>query len=84
MIPYRAEQVGSLLRPASLIEAFLSCAKGRITRNALDQLVERAVRDVVARQQAIGFPIVTDGEYGRINWHVSFSRIDGTGYFSCR
>jgi 5-methyltetrahydropteroyltriglutamate--homocysteine methyltransferase len=77
LLELRVDQVGSLLRPAPLIEAFLSCAKGDITRSALDALVERAVRDVVAKQQAIGFPIVTDGEFGRINWHVSFSRIDG-------
>ena len=77
LLELRVDQVGSLLRPASLIESFLSCAKGDITRSALDALVEQAVRDVVAKQQAIGFPVVTDGEYGRINWHVSFSQIEG-------
>src|ERR671912_1192313 len=77
LLGLRVDQVGSLLRPASLIESFLSCAKGDITRSALDALVQRAVRDVVAKQQAIGFPVVTDGEYGRINWHVSFSQIEG-------
>lgn len=77
LLGLRVDQVGSLLRPASLISSFLSCAKGDMTRSALDELVEQAVRDVVARQQAIGFPIVTDGEFGRINWHVSFSQIEG-------
>ena len=77
LLGLRVDQVGSLLRPASLIESFLSCAKGEITRSALDALVEQAIRDVVAKQQAIGFPIVTDGEFGRINWHVSFSQIEG-------
>jgi 5-methyltetrahydropteroyltriglutamate--homocysteine methyltransferase len=77
LLELRVDQVGSLLRPASLIAAFLSCAKGNITRADLDTLVEQAVRNVVARQQSIGFPVVTDGEFGRINWHVSFSRIDG-------
>ena len=77
LLGLRVDQVGSLLRPASLIDSFLSCAKGDITRSALDALVEQAVRDVVAKQQAIGFPVVTDGEYGRINWHVSFSQIEG-------
>jgi 5-methyltetrahydropteroyltriglutamate--homocysteine methyltransferase len=77
LLGLRVDQVGSLLRPAALIDAFLSCAKGDITRSALDMLVEQAVRDVVAKQQAIGFPVVTDGEYGRINWHVSFSQIEG-------
>ena len=77
LLGLRVDQVGSLLRPASLIASFLSCAKGDITRSALDALVEQAVRDVVAKQQAIGFPVVTDGEYGRINWHVSFSQVEG-------
>jgi 5-methyltetrahydropteroyltriglutamate--homocysteine methyltransferase len=77
LLGLRVDQVGSLLRPAALIDSFLSCAKGEITRSALDALVEQAVRDVVAKQEAIGFPIVTDGEYGRINWHVSFSQIEG-------
>jgi 5-methyltetrahydropteroyltriglutamate--homocysteine methyltransferase len=77
LLGLRVDQVGSLLRPAALIDSFLSCAKGDITRSALDALVERAVRDVVAKQEAIGFPVVTDGEYGRINWHVSFSQIEG-------
>ena len=77
LLGLRVDQVGSLLRPASLIASFHSCAKGEITRSALDALVEQAVRDVVARQQAIGFPVATDGEYGRINWHVSFSQIEG-------
>jgi 5-methyltetrahydropteroyltriglutamate--homocysteine methyltransferase len=62
LLELRVDQVGSLLRPASLIDSFLSCAKGDIARSALDPLVERAVRDVVAKQQAIGFPVVTDGE----------------------
>ena len=77
LLGLRVDQVGSLLRPASLIDSFLACAKGDLTRSALDTLVERAVRDVVAKQEAIGFPIVADGEFGRINWHVSFSQIDG-------
>src|SRR5262249_41582038 len=77
LLALRVDQVGSLLRPASLKEAFLSCAKGEITRDALEGLVQKAVRDLVARQQAIGFPVVTDGEFGRINWHVSFSQIEG-------
>ena len=77
LLGLRVDQVGSLLRPASLIASFLSCAKGDITPSAFDALVEQAVHDVVGKQQAIGFPVVTDGEYGRINWHVSFSQIEG-------
>src|SRR5262249_6054416 len=77
LLTMRVDQVGSLLRPAPLVAAFLSCTRGEITRGALAELVAQAVGGVVARQQAIGFPIVTDGEFGRINWHMSFSRIEG-------
>jgi 5-methyltetrahydropteroyltriglutamate--homocysteine methyltransferase len=73
----RVDQVGSLLRPPALIEAFLDAANGRIERAALEPRIAEAVRDVVAKQEAIGFPIVTDGEFSRINWHVSFSQVAG-------
>lgn len=73
----RVDQVGSLLRPPALIAAFLAAARGARGRDSLEPEIGAAVRDVVAKQEAIGFPIVTDGEFSRINWHVSFSRIDG-------
>ncbi|MCX7931504.1 MAG: hypothetical protein N2588_03040 [Rhodovarius sp.] len=75
----RVDQVGSLLRPPWLIAAFLDCAAGRLSREALAPMIERAVREVVAKQEALGFPIVTDGEYERVNWQVSFGRIEGWG-----
>ncbi len=73
----RVDQVGSLLRPAALIAAFLACARGDMDHSELEPLLDEAVREVVAKQEAIGFPILTDGEYGRINWHQSFSEIEG-------
>jgi 5-methyltetrahydropteroyltriglutamate--homocysteine methyltransferase len=73
----RVDQVGSLLRPPALIAAFLAAARGERSRASLEPELDAAVRDVVARQEAIGFPIVTDGEFSRINWHVSFSRVAG-------
>lgn len=73
----RVDQVGSLLRPAALIAAFLAAARGERSRESLGPVIAEAVRDLVAKQEAIGFPIVTDGEFSRINWHVSFSEIEG-------
>lgn len=73
----RVDQVGSLLRPSWLVEAFLAHAKGELPREALEERIAAAVAEVVAKQEAIGFPIVTDGEYGRVNWQVSFGKIEG-------
>lgn len=73
----RVDQVGSLLRPQSLIDAFLAFGQGRATREHLDMQVHEAVRGVVAKQERIGFPIVTDGEYARLNWQVSFAEVEG-------
>ncbi len=56
----RVDQVGSLLRPQSLIEAFLAFGNGRISREELDAAIKQGIRDVVAKQERIGFPIVTD------------------------
>jgi 5-methyltetrahydropteroyltriglutamate--homocysteine methyltransferase len=73
----RVDQVGSLLRPQSLIEAFLAFGNGRISREELDAAIKQGIRDVVAKQERIGFPIVTDGEYERINWQMSFAKVEG-------
>ena len=73
----RVDQVGSLLRPQSLIDAFYSCGEGRISAAALGRMADDAIRAAVAKQEAIGLPIVTDGEYRRLNWQVSFSDVAG-------
>ena len=73
----RVDQVGSLLRPQSLIDAFHACGEGKISAAALDEMADKAIRAVVAKQEAIGLPVVTDGEYRRLNWQVSFSDVAG-------
>ena len=67
--PFRADQVGSLLRPNGLSEA----------RKRKDfEFQKRAIRDVVAKQEAIGLQAVTDGEYSREWWHLDFlSQLEG-------
>lgn len=71
-VPYRADHVGSLLRPAYLKEARAAFADGRIDASALRETEDRAIRDVIALQESIGLPSVTDGEFRRAIWHVDF------------
>lgn len=73
----RVDHVGSLLRPEELKAAFLRRARGQIDDAALVGAQDEAIRAVVAEQEAHGLPIVTDGEYRRLNWQVSFSRVSG-------
>src|SRR5438477_578820 len=63
-IPFRADQVGSLLRPQALSSARLE------KKSDLKEIQERAIREVVAKQEAIGLQAVTDGEFSRDWWHL--------------
>jgi len=70
--PFRADHVGSLLRPKEL-----AVAKKNKTSD-LKKIQERAIRDVVARQEAIGLEGITDGEFSRDWWHLDFmAQLDG-------
>lgn len=73
----RVDQVGSLLRPESLKEAFLKFGRGEFTEAQLRTAQDAAIRTVVGQQIAHGLPCVTDGEFRRLNWQVSFSKVDG-------
>jgi 5-methyltetrahydropteroyltriglutamate--homocysteine methyltransferase len=73
----RVDQVGSLLRPPSLVEAFLRFGRGELGEPELQAAQDEAVRNVVAKQEELGLPFVTDGEYRRLNWQVSFSEVSG-------
>src|ERR1041385_7924063 len=73
----RTDHVGSLLRPKSLIDAFLRRARKEIGDAELSRAEDEAIRGVVAKQEAHGIPFVTDGEYRRLNWQVSFSEVAG-------
>ncbi len=65
---YRAEQVGSLLRPAELLEARVALADGRIAAEALRAVEDRAIEDALRRQRDIGLDILSDGEMRRGSW----------------
>ncbi len=73
----RTDHIGSFLRPQSLIEAFVSRGKNEIDDAALEKVQDAAIRDVVAKQEAVGLEVISDGEYRRLNWQVSFSDVEG-------
>jgi len=65
---YRAEQVGSLLRPSELLSARQASADGRITVEALREVEDRAIEGALRRQREIGIDILSDGEMRRASW----------------
>src|SRR5215831_12702061 len=65
---YRAEHVGSLLRPRELLEARAARAEGRVSFDQLRELEDRSVLDALALQREAGIEIFTDGELRRENW----------------
>jgi methionine synthase II (cobalamin-independent) len=72
--PFRAEHVGSLLRPPELKQAF----RHRDSEPSYETILENAVRRVVALQEDIGLQSITDGEFGRSSWFgFFFERMDG-------
>src|ERR1700722_4451913 len=70
--PFRADHVGSLLRPSNLLEARKEFADGTIDADALRQVEDDAIRDAVALQEDLGFQSATDGEFRRTSWHMDF------------
>ncbi len=70
--PFRADHVGSLLRPPALKEARDAHKNGRITAAQLRDAEDAAIRDVVRLQEDIGLQGVTDGEFRRGSWHMDF------------
>ena len=72
--PFRADQVGSLLRPAHLIEARAQYRKKLISNAELKQIEDDAIREVVALQEAAGLQSISDGEFRRQNYIVDFFR----------
>jgi 5-methyltetrahydropteroyltriglutamate--homocysteine methyltransferase len=76
--PFRADMVGSLLRPAALKVARERRARGEIDDTALKAVEDREIEASVAKQQAIGLKAVTDGEFRRAYWHLDFmEHLDG-------
>jgi methionine synthase II (cobalamin-independent) len=72
--PFRAEHIGSLLRPKALLDARARFARGEITQGDLTAAEDRAIRDAIALQRQLGFRFVTDGEFRRRSYHSFFYR----------
>ncbi|MFI1988752.1 5-methyltetrahydropteroyltriglutamate--homocysteine S-methyltransferase [Actinoplanes sp. NPDC020271] len=70
--PFRADHVGSLLRPPHLLEARTKRATGEITAEQLRAIEDDAIRDVVRMQRDVGLRSATDGEFRRTAWHMDF------------
>ncbi len=69
---FRADQVGSLLRPPGLLAARNQFQQGRLNQVALRQAEDAAITDIVRRQEQLGFEVVVDGEFRRENWWIDF------------
>lgn len=70
--PFRYDYVGSFLRPESVKEAKKQFEEGKISKDQLDTVINAAIRDVVAKQKAAGYHVITDGEFRRTYWHLDF------------
>jgi 5-methyltetrahydropteroyltriglutamate--homocysteine methyltransferase len=79
--PFRADQVGSLLRPERLKQAREKRARGEIGAKELRGVEDEEIRKVVAKQEEVGLKAATDGEFRRGWWHFDFLReLDGVDY----
>ena len=69
----RVDHIGSLVRPAMLKDVFARFDRGAASRDELIHAQDQAIRDVIARQEAHGLPVVSDGEFRRHSFQESFS-----------
>jgi methionine synthase II (cobalamin-independent) len=70
--PFRADHVGSLLRPPALLRAREDAAAGRVTPDELHTVEDEAIAEAIRMQQEVGLQGVTDGEFRRGSWHMDF------------
>lgn len=73
LLRLRIDQVGSLAAPPTLLEAYDRFARGEIGEAELHERQDQAVRDCIRKQEAVGLPVLTDGEFRRRNFQESFS-----------
>ena len=78
--PFRADHVGSLLRPPELLKARDDFAQGQIDADELRGVEDEAIRAAVRMQEDVGLRSATDGEFRRTSWHMDFIyQLDGIG-----
>ena len=71
--PFRADHVGSLLRPAKLQQARMQHERKNVTAQRLREIEDESIREVVKLQEDVGLEGITDGELRRDYWHLDFS-----------
>jgi 5-methyltetrahydropteroyltriglutamate--homocysteine methyltransferase len=78
--PFRVEHVGSFVRPEPLLKAARAFKSGQITNDDFLKIQNQSIREIVAFQESIGLPSVTDGEFRRRSWSAGFiDAVDGFG-----
>ena len=70
--PFRADHVGSLLRPAAVKQAREQRQRGEIDADALKAVEDREIEKVIKKQEEVGLQSITDGEFRRSWWHLDF------------
>ncbi len=76
--PFKADVVGSLLRPQEIHQARMQVERGVLSREALWEIESRCVEAAVAMQKSVGLKVCTDGEFHRRHWFLDFlEKIDG-------
>jgi 5-methyltetrahydropteroyltriglutamate--homocysteine methyltransferase len=81
--PFRADHVGSLLRPAALKEARAKRERNEISAEALRAVEDREIENAIRKQEAVGLKLATDGEFRRSWWHFDFFRgLDGVTFYT--
>lgn len=73
----RVDSIGSLLRPPALLRAFAEADAGTIDEDELRRVIDQGVREVVAEQEALGLPLITDGEFRRRWFQEGFGDVTG-------
>src|SRR3989449_722835 len=78
--PFRVEHVGSFLRPERLLNAARGHKAGKVSDAEFRKIQDECIRDIVAFQESLGLPTVTDGEFRRRSWSAGFiDAVDGFG-----
>src|SRR5882672_12390586 len=78
--PFRVEHIGSFLRPQRLLEAARAHKAKRLDEKEFQKIQDESIRDIVAFQESLGLPSVTDGEFRRRSWSAGFiDAVEGFG-----
>lgn len=70
--PFRADQVGSMLRPKALLDVREKFQKGEVSAEALRAAEDKAIEETIKKQENVGLRSVTDGEFRLTYFHVNF------------